>query len=374
MPATLHNALLVLVVQSLSTLLPVHARRRRHAAGAPRLRLRPRRNRDRRDAAAQLQRRHVHRDDDRERRRRVRRALPRCSARSAGGGSWRRRGEGVCSRAVSAQPPHPVRIVVTDDLRRSRLTVFFRLLPRDPALHLGVPARAGGRDRASSSTGSSCCSRDGRRTGLHDFIAGYIRYLTHLEAYFLLAANPFPAFYLIGRRAVPGRPARSTRPQRAEPLEDVLPALPRDPGAADREHAHVRRRRAAAATSRAGSRSSSRSSPGGSALFRGRSPRGHARPARLLPRLRRPALGLPLPAHRPVPVRGPNAFVSSRAGAAARGRRPEPSADEPLEPRTRSRMSVTTTSAARALLVFFRLPIADPAPRLARCSGRSSRS
>ena len=30
--------------------------------------------------------------------------------------------------------------------------------------------------------------------GIHDFLAGYIRYLTHLEAYFLLAANPYPAF------------------------------------------------------------------------------------------------------------------------------------------------------------------------------------
>ena len=28
---------------------------------------------------------------------------------------------------MSAPAPHPVRIVVTDDLRRSRLTVFFRL-------------------------------------------------------------------------------------------------------------------------------------------------------------------------------------------------------------------------------------------------------
>jgi hypothetical protein len=34
-------------------------------------------------------------------------------------------------------------------------------------------------------------------------VAGYIRYLTHLEAYFLLAANPFPSFYPFGEQAYP---------------------------------------------------------------------------------------------------------------------------------------------------------------------------
>ena len=93
--------------------------------------------------------------------------------------------------------PHPVRIVVTDDLQRSRLTVFFRLFLAIPhylwALLIGTAV-------------SFCVLANwfillvkGRTPdGLHSFIAGYIRYLTHLEAYFLLAANPFPPFYLIG--------------------------------------------------------------------------------------------------------------------------------------------------------------------------------
>ncbi len=98
--------------------------------------------------------------------------------------------------------PYPVRIVVTDDLVRSRLTVFFRAILAIPhyiwAFLLGtvvallvfvnwfillVKARA--------------------PDGIHGFVAGYIRYLTHLEAYFLLAADPYPGFYLIGSDPYP---------------------------------------------------------------------------------------------------------------------------------------------------------------------------
>ena len=98
--------------------------------------------------------------------------------------------------------PHPVRIVVTDDLRRSRLTVFFRAFLSIPhsrwALLIG------------SAVGVCVVANwfvllvNGRTPdGLHSFIAGYIRYLTHLEAYFLIAANPFPPFYLLGDAAYP---------------------------------------------------------------------------------------------------------------------------------------------------------------------------
>jgi hypothetical protein len=97
---------------------------------------------------------------------------------------------------VSARP-HPVRIVVTDDdLTRSRLTVFFRILLAIPhyvwAFMIGVAVAV-------------CVFANwfvllvtGRTPdGLHSFIAGYIRYLTHLWAYLLVAANPYPGFFLI---------------------------------------------------------------------------------------------------------------------------------------------------------------------------------
>jgi hypothetical protein len=90
-------------------------------------------------------------------------------------------------------PDHPVRISCDDDLRRSRLTVFFRFLLWLPhlvwlilwgivvffaivanwfvTLFAGTPA-----------------------AGLHRFISAYLRYSTHNYAFITLVANPFPGF------------------------------------------------------------------------------------------------------------------------------------------------------------------------------------
>lgn len=99
-------------------------------------------------------------------------------------------------------PPHPVRVVVTDDLHRSRLTVFFRLFLAIPhylwALLIGTVVGV-----CVVVNWFVLLVKGRTPAGLHSFIAGYIRYLTHLEAYFLLAANPFPAFYLIGEARYP---------------------------------------------------------------------------------------------------------------------------------------------------------------------------
>jgi hypothetical protein len=97
--------------------------------------------------------------------------------------------------AVTDRPPrHPVRVVGDPyDLRRSRLTVFFRFLLTVPhliwlllwsivaflaaiaqwfvTLFRGVPAAA-----------------------LHRFLAAYVRYRLHVYAYLMLVANPFPGF------------------------------------------------------------------------------------------------------------------------------------------------------------------------------------
>jgi hypothetical protein len=89
--------------------------------------------------------------------------------------------------------PHAIRVVVTDDLERSRLTVFFRLLLAIPhfvwfvlwtiaaffaAFFNWVATLVAGRPPAP----------------LWGFLAAYLRYWTHLYAYVLLAANPFPGF------------------------------------------------------------------------------------------------------------------------------------------------------------------------------------
>lgn len=97
---------------------------------------------------------------------------------------------------------HPIRIVVTDDLQRSRLTVFFRLLLTVPhfiwmaLLGIVVVVVAILNWFATLFAGRS-------PKGLHDFLAGWIRYVTQVEAYLFLAANPYPGFYLLGPRPYP---------------------------------------------------------------------------------------------------------------------------------------------------------------------------
>ena len=90
-------------------------------------------------------------------------------------------------------PDQPIRVAIADDLRRSRLTVFFRLLLAIPhfvwltlwgiivffavvgqwffTLLAGRPAKP-----------------------LHGFIAAYLRYATHVGAFLYVIANPFPGF------------------------------------------------------------------------------------------------------------------------------------------------------------------------------------
>ena len=93
----------------------------------------------------------------------------------------------------------PIRLVVRDeDLGRSRLTVFFRLflaIPHFIWLTLwGIAAFVVGFILWLA------VLIEGRAPeNLHDFVAGYVRYATHVAAYVLLAANPYPGF-----RGAPG--------------------------------------------------------------------------------------------------------------------------------------------------------------------------
>jgi hypothetical protein len=108
---------------------------------------------------------------------------------------------GENAHVAVAEAERPIRLVVRDDdLRRSRLTVFFRLLLAIPhlvwlvlwgvaalvvAFVLWLAILIGGKAPKI----------------LHDFVAGYLRYTTHVGAYVFLAANPFPGF-----RGAPGYP------------------------------------------------------------------------------------------------------------------------------------------------------------------------
>ncbi|HLM37783.1 MAG TPA: DUF4389 domain-containing protein [Gaiellaceae bacterium] len=99
--------------------------------------------------------------------------------------------ESLASTTSTAQ--HPVRIVVSDDLQRNRLTVFFRLILAIPhfiwvALWAVIAILAGIANWfATLFTGRS-------PDGLHDFLATFLRYATHVRAYTLLIADPFPGF------------------------------------------------------------------------------------------------------------------------------------------------------------------------------------
>ena len=90
-------------------------------------------------------------------------------------------------------PYHPVRLIVTDDLRRNRLTVFFRWILAIPqyvwlllwsvvALFAVVINWV-----ATLILGKS-------PDGLHNFLAAYLRFNAHLNAYLYLVADPGPGF------------------------------------------------------------------------------------------------------------------------------------------------------------------------------------
>jgi len=89
--------------------------------------------------------------------------------------------------------PHPIRLIVTDDLRRSRLTVFFRLLLAIPHfIWVTIWGIAAGVVVLIAWFAALFTKRV--PAGLHDFIARYVRYTVHVYAYATLAADPFPPF------------------------------------------------------------------------------------------------------------------------------------------------------------------------------------
>lgn len=90
-------------------------------------------------------------------------------------------------------PAHPVRISCDDDLRRSRLTVFFRLLLWLPHL---VWLILWGIVTFFAIVANWFVTLFTGRPGaaLHRFISAYLRYETHNFAFIGLVANPFPGF------------------------------------------------------------------------------------------------------------------------------------------------------------------------------------
>jgi hypothetical protein len=90
-------------------------------------------------------------------------------------------------------PYHPVRLVVTDDLRRNRLTVFFRIILAIPHIvwyFVWSIAAA----FAILANWVATLIKGRSPESLHKFLAAWVRYSTHITAYLFLIADPFPGF------------------------------------------------------------------------------------------------------------------------------------------------------------------------------------
>jgi hypothetical protein len=122
---------------------------------------------------------------------------------------------------------HPVRLVVREDLERSRATVLFRLLLAIPHVIWLVLWSVAAFFAAFAGWWVALFA--GRLPdGLHTFLAHYVRYVTHLGAYLSIASDPYPGF-----TGDPGYPvdvvipenARQSRWKTAVRIVLALPAL-----------------------------------------------------------------------------------------------------------------------------------------------------
>ena len=119
----------------------------------------------------------------------------------------------------------PVRLLVTDDLRRSRLTVGFRLflaIPHFLWLYLWasvVPFTAFVQWVITLARGRPA-------DPLQSFHVAYVKYVTHLGAYLTLTANPFPGFLGDGTYPVDVELDRAPRHGRLGVAFRLLIALP----------------------------------------------------------------------------------------------------------------------------------------------------
>jgi len=90
--------------------------------------------------------------------------------------------------------PHPIRLVVDDDLKRSRLTVFFRPILAIP--HVIWVSLWKYAVFVVTFINYFLVFFGGRMPeDLHAFVGRYVRYQAHLSAYLSFLANPYPGFF-----------------------------------------------------------------------------------------------------------------------------------------------------------------------------------
>ena len=88
---------------------------------------------------------------------------------------------------------HPIRLIANDDLQRTRLTVFFRLILAIP-LFLWFTLWAVIATLALIVNWFATLAVGRSPDGLHNFLATFLRFATHVRAYVLLIADPYPGF------------------------------------------------------------------------------------------------------------------------------------------------------------------------------------
>jgi hypothetical protein len=88
---------------------------------------------------------------------------------------------------------HPIGLIVDDDLQRNRLTVFFRLLLAIPQL-IWISLWGIAVEIAVVIAWFAALITGRVPAGLHEFIARWLRAATHVYAYVLLLADPWPPF------------------------------------------------------------------------------------------------------------------------------------------------------------------------------------
>lgn len=128
--------------------------------------------------------------------------------------------------AASATQQHPIRLVVNDDLQRTRLTVLFRLLLAIP--HFIWVSLWGVISVLAAIVNWFATLIMGRSPdGLQRFLATFLRYSTHLRAYLLIVADPYPGFTgRLGSYPIDLEVAPAERQNRLTVLFRIVLALP----------------------------------------------------------------------------------------------------------------------------------------------------
>jgi Domain of unknown function (DUF4389) len=101
--------------------------------------------------------------------------------------------EPVLAEPFAELPPHPVRIQVTDELERSRLTVFFRLLLAIPHL-LWLALWTVAVFFAAIVAWFAALATGRVPEALRRFLTAYVRYDLHVNAFLYLVGRRFPGF------------------------------------------------------------------------------------------------------------------------------------------------------------------------------------